>query len=95
MCGFVSDSEENTMQDPEDYEVIYRKQRRCHVCSRSRDVRTQFVCKGCGLYVCKDYTGMILLVTLARIQIKLMNFISCAVFPTLLLLQTILSYLHP
>jgi hypothetical protein len=25
MCGFVSDSEENTMQDPEDYEVISRK----------------------------------------------------------------------
>jgi hypothetical protein len=24
MCGFVSDSEENTMQDPEDYEVISR-----------------------------------------------------------------------
>jgi len=22
MCGFVSDSEENTMQDPKDYEVI-------------------------------------------------------------------------
>ena len=25
MCGFVSDSEENNMQDPKDYEVISRK----------------------------------------------------------------------
>ena len=25
MCGFVSDSEENTMQDPQDYEAISRK----------------------------------------------------------------------
>jgi hypothetical protein len=25
ICGFVSDSEENTMQDPEDYKVISRK----------------------------------------------------------------------
>jgi hypothetical protein len=25
MCGFVSDYEENTMQDPEDYKVISRK----------------------------------------------------------------------
>jgi len=63
MCGFVSDSEENIMQNPEDYEVIQRKRRRCHVCSSSRDVRTQFVCKGCGHYVCKDYMRMILLVT--------------------------------
>jgi hypothetical protein len=42
MCGFVSDSEENTMQDPEDYEVKSRKRRLWHVCSRSRDVKTQF-----------------------------------------------------
>ena len=40
LCGFVSDSEENPMQDPEDYEVISRKRRRCHVCSRSGDVKT-------------------------------------------------------
>jgi hypothetical protein len=45
MCGFVSDSEENTMQDPEDYEGISRKRGRCHVWSRSGDVKTQFVCK--------------------------------------------------
>jgi len=59
MCGFVFDSEENTMQDPEDYEEIPRKQRRCHVCSRSRDVKTQFVCKGCGHCVCEDHMSMI------------------------------------
>jgi len=59
MCGFVSDLEENTMPDLEDYEVIPRKRRRCHVCSRSRDVKIQFVCKGCGHYVCKDYMSMI------------------------------------
>jgi len=59
MCGFVSDSEENTMQDPEDYEVTSRKQRHCHVCRRSRDVRTQFVCKGCGHYVFKDHMSII------------------------------------
>jgi len=45
MCGFVSDSEENTMEDPEDYEAISRKRGRRHVCSRSRDVKTQFVAK--------------------------------------------------
>jgi hypothetical protein len=50
MCGFVSDSEENTMQDPNDYEAISRKRGNCHVCSRSRDVKKQFVCKGCGYY---------------------------------------------
>jgi hypothetical protein len=59
MCGFVSDSEENTMQDPEDYEVTSRKRGRCHVWNRSRDVKTQFVCKGCGHYVCKDHMSMI------------------------------------
>jgi len=59
MCRFVSDSEENTMQDPEDCEAISRKQRHCHVCRRSRDVKTQFVCKGCGHYVCKDHMSVI------------------------------------
>jgi len=59
-------------------------------------VRTQFVCKKCGHYVCKGYMWMILLVTLARIRMKLKLLISCVVFPTLLLLlQNILSYLHP
>jgi hypothetical protein len=51
MCGFIYDSEENTMQDPEDYEEISRKRRCCHLCSKSRDVKTQ--------YVCKDYMSMI------------------------------------
>jgi len=59
MCRLVSDSEEDTMQDPEDYEAISRKRGRRHVCSRSRDVKTQFVCKGCGHYICKDHTSMI------------------------------------
>ncbi|MDR0318698.1 MAG: hypothetical protein LBI09_01535 [Nitrososphaerota archaeon] len=54
MFGIVSDSEENTMHDPDDYEGISRKQGHCHVCSKSRDVKTQFVCKGCGHYVCQD-----------------------------------------
>jgi hypothetical protein len=45
MCGFVSVSEENTMQDPEDYEEISRRRGRSHVCSRSTDVKTHFVCK--------------------------------------------------
>ena len=58
MCRFISDSEENTMQDPEDYEAVSRKRGRCHVCSRSRDVKTQFVCKRCGHYVCKDHMSM-------------------------------------
>jgi hypothetical protein len=31
VCIFASDSEENTMQDPEDYEAIARKRGRCHV----------------------------------------------------------------
>jgi len=52
MCGFVSESEENTMQGPKDYKAISRKRGPCHVCSRSRDVKAQFVCKGCGHYVC-------------------------------------------
>jgi len=47
------------MQDPEDYEAISRKRGRCHICSRSRDVKKQFVCKGCGHYVCKDHMNMI------------------------------------
>ena len=93
MCGFVSDSEENTMQDPEDYEAISRKRGRCHVCSRSRDVKRQFVCKGCGRYICKDHMSIIVTCD-PRKRMKLMNLISCFVFPTLLLLQTILSYFH-
>jgi len=59
MCGFVSGSEENAMQGPEDYVVIPRKRRRCHVRSRNRDVKTQYVCKGCGHYICKDHMSMI------------------------------------
>jgi hypothetical protein len=59
LCRFVSDSEGNIMQDPEDYEVISRKQRHCHICHRSRDVKTQFVCKGCGHYICKGHMSMI------------------------------------
>ena len=59
MCWFVSNSEENCMQDPEDYEAISRKRGRCHVCSRSRDVKTQFVRKGCGHYFCKHHMSMI------------------------------------
>jgi len=59
MCGFVSDSEEDTMQDLEDYEAISRQRGLCHVCSRSRDVKTQFVSKGCGHYVCKDHMNVI------------------------------------
>jgi len=59
MCGFVSDSEENAMQDPEEYEAISRKRGCCHVFSRSRDVKIQFVCKACGHYVCKDHMSMI------------------------------------
>jgi len=59
MRGFISNSEENSMQDPEYYEAISRKRGRCHVCSRSRDVKKRFVCKGCGHYVCKDHTRMI------------------------------------
>jgi hypothetical protein len=61
MRGFVSDSEENTMQGPEDYEAISRKRGRSHVCSRSRDVKTQFVCKGCGHDVYKDHMSMIVI----------------------------------
>jgi hypothetical protein len=59
MCGFVSDSKENTIQDPKDYEAISRKRGSCHVCSRSRDVKTQFVCKGCIYDFCKDHMNMI------------------------------------
>ena len=62
MCGFFSDSEENTVQDTEDYEAISRKRGRCHVCSRSsRELKKQFVCKGCGHYVCKDLMSMIVI----------------------------------
>jgi hypothetical protein len=42
----------------EDYEAITRKRGRFHVCSRSKDVKTQFVCKGCGHYICKDHMSM-------------------------------------
>jgi hypothetical protein len=45
ICGFVSGSEENTMQDPKVYEAISRKRGRCHLCSKSRDAKTQFACK--------------------------------------------------
>jgi len=44
MCEFVSHSEENTMQDPEDYEAISRKRGRCYVCSSS-DVKNNLSAK--------------------------------------------------
>jgi hypothetical protein len=95
MGGFVSDSEENTIRDPQDYEAITRNGGRCHVCSRTRDVETQLSAKDVDITSDKDHMSM-LLVTLARIRMKLMNLISCVVFPNLLLLlQTILSYLYP
>jgi hypothetical protein len=95
MCGFVSDSEENTMQDPEDYEAISRKWGRCHVCSRSRDVKTQFVCRWCGHYICKDHVNMTVTCDTCKNKDETdENLISCLVFPTVLLLQTILSYLR-
>ena len=92
ICGFVSDSEENTMQDPEDYEAISRKRGRCHVCSRSRNVKFVFKCY--EHKVCNDHMNMIVTVTLAKMRMKQINLISCVGFPTVLLLQTILSYLH-
>ena len=58
MCGFVSNSEESSMQDPVDYKAVSRKHRCCHVCSKNRDVKTQFVFKGCGHYICKDHRSM-------------------------------------
>ena len=94
MCIFVSDSEENTTQDPEDYEAIPRRRGCCFVCSKNRDVKTQFVCKGCRLCICKDHMSVIVTCDTSRIRMKLMNLISYVVFPTLLLLQTILSYLQ-
>ena len=48
-----------TTQGPEDCKAISRKRGRCHVCSRSRDVKAQSVCKVCGHYVCKDHMSMI------------------------------------
>jgi len=93
-CGFFSDSEQNTMQDPEDYEAISRKQRHCHVCSRSREVKTQFVCKGCGHYVCKDHMIMIVICDICKNKDETDESDKLLVFPTLPLLQTILSYLH-
>jgi len=59
VCGFVSEFEENAMQGPENYEAISRKRGRFHVYSRNRDVKTQFVCKVCEHYVCKDHMSMI------------------------------------
>jgi len=89
MCGFVSDSEEDTMQDPEDYEAISRKRGRCHVCS-SRDVKTQFVCKGREHYVCKDHMSMIVDTCKKKDETDKTDYLRC--FPNSLLLQTILSY---
>jgi len=47
------------MKYPEDYEAITRTRGRLHVCSRSRDVKTQIVCKWCRNCVCKDHMSMI------------------------------------
>ena len=55
MCGFVSDSEETTMQDPEDYEAMSRKRGRCHICSRSRDVKTVCVQRMWTLHLQRPY----------------------------------------
>jgi len=43
MCGFVPGSEENTKQDPEDYEAMSRKRGRCHVFSKRHDLSAKDV----------------------------------------------------
>ena len=95
MCGFVSETEETpcralkTMrryQESEDA-VMYAAgiEMWGHNLS-AKDVDITFT---------KTIRVWLLLVRLARIRMKLMNLISCLVFPTLLpLLQTTLSYLH-
>jgi len=59
------------------------------------EIRRQFICKGCGHYVCKDHMSMTVTCDTYKNKDELMNLISCVVFPSLvLLLQTILSYLN-
>jgi hypothetical protein len=50
-------------------------------------------CNGCGHYVREDHRSMIVTCDTCKNKMKRMNLISCVVFPTLLLLQIILSYL--
>ena len=56
--GFALDSNKSTARNTEDYSAMSRKRGRCHLCDRKRDVKTQFVCKSCALYACKDDVSM-------------------------------------
>ena len=56
--GFALDSNKSTARNIDDYSAMSRKRGRCHLYDRGRDVKTQFVCKSCSLYACKDDVSM-------------------------------------
>ena len=54
LCGFAPDSDKSTVPNTKDYSAILRKRGRCHLWDRGSEVKSQFVCKSCALYACKD-----------------------------------------
>ena len=70
LWGFAPDSHESTVQntEDEDYRAIAGKRRRCHLCDRGKDIKTQFVCKLCALYPCKDHMSMTIICNVCKDQ---------------------------
>ena len=70
LCGFALDSHESIVQNTEDegYRAMAGKRRRCYLCDRRKDVKTQFVCRLCELYACKDHMSMTIICNACKIQ---------------------------
>ena len=70
LCGFASGSHESTVQntEDEDYRAMVGKRGHCHLCDRGKDVKTQFVCKLCALYACKNHMSMTITGIACKVQ---------------------------
>ena len=70
LCGFAPDSYESTVQntEDEDYRAMAGKRGRCHLCDRGKDVKTQFVCKLCALYACRDHMSIAIICSACKVQ---------------------------
>ena len=70
LCGFATDYHESTVQNTEgeDYRAMAGKRGRCHLCDKRKDVKTQFVCKLCAMYACKDHMIMTIICNACKVQ---------------------------
>jgi hypothetical protein len=94
ICRFVSYTEETPCRTLKTMKQ-YQESEGTVLCAAGVEMwRHSLSAKDVDIMSAKTIWVWLLLVTLATVRMKPMNLISCIVSPTLLLLQTILSYLH-